>query len=171
MVTATTCPSIYDCNNPDILPKDIWSLIYVDSEEVNDPGLAVMSFDNDPSTIWHTAWSTGDVPYPHEIQIGLGQEYWIYKFIYLTRQDSENGRIKDYELYIGDDTLNWGIPVKTGQFVNTSALQTIVLDTAKAGRFFRLRALSEVNGNPWASAAEFSMVGCVDYPQALKGRL
>ena len=164
MVTATTCPSIYDCNNPDVLPKSIWSLLYVDSEELNYPGYAVMSFDNDPSTIWHTAWSTGDVPYPHEIQIALGQEYWIYKFIYLTRQDGENGRIKDYELYISDDTLNWGIPVKTGQFVNTSAPQTVVLDSAKAGRFFRLKALSEVNGNPWASAAEFSLVGCVNYP-------
>ncbi len=164
MVTATTCPSIYDCNNPDILPKSIWSLLYVDSEELNYPGYAVMSFDNDPSTIWHTAWSTGDVPYPHEIRIALGQEYQIYKFIYLTRQDGENGRIKEYELYIGDDTLNWGVPVKTGQFVNTSAPQTVVLDSAKSGRFFRLRALSEVNGNPWASAAEFSLVGCVDYP-------
>jgi hypothetical protein len=26
----------------------------------------------------------------------------------LTRQDSENGRIKAYELYISEDTLNWG---------------------------------------------------------------
>ena len=30
------------------------------------------------------------------------------------------------------------------------------------GQYFRLLALSEVNGNPWASAAEFSMVGCTD---------
>ena len=164
MVTATTCPSIYDCNNPDLLPKSEWSLIYVDSEEKNYPGYAVMSFDDDPSTIWHTAWSTGDVPYPHEIRIGLGSLYKVSQFTYLTRQDSENGRIKAYELYISEDTLNWGAAVKTGEFVNTSAPQTIVLDTAKPGRYFRLLALSEVNGNPWASAAEFSMVGCVDYP-------
>ena len=164
MVSATTCPSIYDCNNPAELPKDLWSLIYADSEEVNDPGYATMSFDNNPSTIWHTCWSTGDVPYPHEIQIGLGQLYWIHKFTYLTRQEGENGRIKNYQLYISTDTLNWGLPVKTGQFDNTSAPQTIVLDTAMPGRYFRLVALSEVNGNPWASAAEFSIVGCVDYP-------
>ena len=31
-----------------------------------------------------------------------------------------------------------------------------------SGRYFRLVALSEVNGNPWASAAEFSLTGCVD---------
>ncbi|MCX6249429.1 MAG: discoidin domain-containing protein [Bacteroidetes bacterium] len=165
MVTTTTCPSIYDCNNPGELPKNQWSLIYVDSEEPNDPGLAVMSFDNDPSTIWHTRWSTGDVPYPHEIQIALGSPYKISRFTYLTRQDGENGRIKDYQFFISEDSLNWGAPVKTGQFVNTNAPQTIAFDTAVTGRYFRLLALSEVNGNPWASAAEFTVVGCVNYPE------
>lgn len=164
MVTASTCPSIYDCNNPAELPKNIWSLEYVDSEEINYPGFATMAFDGDPETIWHTRWSTGDDPYPHEMQIGLGEKYIISKFTYLPRQDGENGRIKNFELYISNDTLDWGPVVKTGQFVNTSAPQTIVLDTSKSGRYFRIRALSEVNGNPWASAAELSLVGCIDWP-------
>ncbi|MEI7662930.1 MAG: discoidin domain-containing protein [Bacteroidota bacterium] len=167
MVTASTCPSIYDCNNPADLDKSGWSLLYVDSQELNYPGLATMSFDNDPSTIWHTRWSTGNDPYPHEIRIGIGGRYKISKFTYLTRQDGENGRISNYELYISNDTLNWGYPVKTGQFVNTSAPQTIVFDTAKTGSYFRLVALSEVNGNPWASAAEFTLTGCVDWPAGI----
>ncbi len=164
MVTTTTCPSIYDCNNPAELPKDEWSLVYVDSEEINDPGLAVMSFDRNPSTIWHTRWSTGNDPYPHEIQIDMGAMYRVYKFTYLNRQDSENGRISDYELYISDDTLSWGVPAHTGKFENTAAPQTIQIDTGHVGRYFRLLALSEVNGNPWASAAEFTATGCVEYP-------
>ena len=164
MVTATTCPSIYDCNNPGLLPKNEWSLIWVDSEETGDPGYATMSFDDNPSTIWHTAWSSGNAPYPHEIRIGLGRMYKISKFTYLPRQDGENGRIKDFKLYITTDTLDWGSPVFTGQFTNTGAPQTIVPDTVRPGMYFRLLALSEVNGNPWASAAEFSMTGCVDYP-------
>ncbi|MCX6267920.1 MAG: discoidin domain-containing protein [Bacteroidetes bacterium] len=164
MVTASTCPSIYDCDNPAELSKNGWSLLYADSEEINDPGLATMSFDGDPSTIWHTRWSTGNDPYPHEIQVGLGGRFRISKFTYLPRQDGENGRIKNYELYISNDSLSWGAPVKTGEFVNTAAPQTIILDTATSGSYFRLVALSEVNGNPWASAAEFSLVGCVDWP-------
>jgi len=167
MVTASTCPSLYDCNNPAELPKDGWSLVYADSEELNDPGLATMSFDGNPSTIWHTRWSTGTDPYPHEIQVGLGARYKISKFTYHPRQDGENGRIKSYRLYISEDTLDWGAPVKTGDFANTAAPQTIVPDTIKAGRYFRLVALSEVNGNPWASAAEFSLVGCVDWPTGI----
>ena len=162
MITATTCPSIEDCSNPAEIPKDDWELVYVDSEETGYPGLAIMSFDNDAETIWHTRWSNGTAPYPHEIQVDMGEIYKIYKFIYLNRQDGQNGRIKQYELYIAEDTLAWGLPVSTGEFENTAAPQTIVFDESVNGRYFRLVALSEVNGSPWASAAEFSLVGCTD---------
>lgn len=162
MVTTTTCPSIDDCSNPAEVPKDIWKLIYVDSEELNYPGYAVMSFDDDFTTIWHTRWSTGSDPYPHEIQIDMGQPYLISKFTYYTRQDGPNGRIKDYELYISEDSLNWGEPVSMGVWENTAAPQSIEFDSAVIGQYFRLVALSEVNGNAWASASEFSVVGCTD---------
>lgn len=161
MIATTECPSIYNCSNPDEIPKNLWRLMYVDSEEVNYPGLATMSFDGNTETIWHTRWSTGDDPYPHEIQISLGDEYRIKQFTYLTRQDGENGRIKKYEFYISNDSLNWGVPVKIGEFENTAAPQSIDFDTLITGRYIRLVALSEVNGNPWASAAEFSVTACV----------
>jgi photosystem II stability/assembly factor-like uncharacterized protein len=160
MVTTTTCPSIDDCSNPAGIPTDIWDLVYVDSEETGDPGLAIMAFDNDPATIWHTTWSSGTDPYPHEIQTHLGEAYTLFSFTYLTRQDGQNGRIKDFELYVSDDVNNWGDAIYVGEFENTSAPQIIEFDTPPQGDYFRLVALSEVNGNPWASAAEFSFVGC-----------
>ena len=162
VITATTCPSIYDCDNPAEIPKDDWNLIYVDSEEVNYPGLAIMSFDGDPTTIWHTRWSTGSDPYPHEIQVDMGETYRLYEFTLLNRQNGPNGRIKEYELYISEDSLDWGEPVSIGEFVNTSAPQTITFSSSIIGRYFRLVGLSEVNGNAWSSAAEFSFVGCTD---------
>ncbi len=162
MVSTTTCPSIEDCDNPAEIPNELWELVYVDSEETGDPGLAVMSFDNDPSTIWHTRWSTGDDPYPHEIQIDMGQPYKLFDFTILNRQNGENGRIKDYELYISENTSDWGNPVSVGTWVNTSAPQKITFTEPVIGRYFRLVAISEVNGNPWASAAEFDLTGCTD---------
>jgi len=92
----------------------------------------------------------------------MGQIYKIYKFTDLNRQDGSNGRIKDYELYITEDTLDWGEPVSVGQFANTAAPQTVEFDQPLMGRYWKLIALSEVNGNAWASAAEFSVVGCTD---------
>lgn len=161
MVTTTTCPSIDDCNNPAELPKEEWSLIYADSQEVNDPGLATMAFDNDPNTIWHTRWSTGTDPYPHEIQIDLGNSYNISKFTYFPRSSSSNGRIKEYELYFSLDKNNWGDPIKTGVFENSSAPQHIEFDTPIKGKYMRIKALSEVNDGAWTSIAEISLVGCI----------
>lgn len=169
-ITATTCPSIDDCENPAEIPKDIWELIYVDSEEVNYPGLAVMSFDDDPSTIWHTRWSTGTDPYPHEIQIDMGEAYRLFEFTLLNRQSGQNGRIKEYELYISEDSLDWGEPVSTGEFVNTAAPQTIIFEESIVGKYFRLVGLSEVNGGAWSSAAEFSFVGCTDITYGIDSR-
>lgn len=160
MVTATTCPSVGDCTNPDQVAKNIWRLLYVDSEERNYPGLGTMAFDGDPGTIWHTRWSSSPTGYPHEFQVDMGARYSVHKFICLPRSDGENGRIKKYERYIGDDYENYGEPVATGEWENTAAPQTITLAKTKSGRYWKLVALSEVNGNMWASAAEFSIVGC-----------
>ena len=162
MVSVTTCPSITDCSNPGELPKDEWSVVYADSEEVVYAGQAVLAFDGDSNTIWHTRWSTGSDPYPHEIQIDLGEHYSISKFIYQPRTGGQNGRIADYELYFSLDKDNWGDPVKTGTWTNTAAPQKIEFDTPIVGKYMRIVALSEVNGNDWASIAEVTLVGCIN---------
>ncbi len=160
MVVATTCPSVGDCTNPDAIPKNIWRLVYCDSQETNYPGLASMAYDNDPTTVWHTRWSVSPTSYPHEFQIDMGNRYSVHKFIYLPRQDGSNGRIKKYELYIGDDYEDYGPAVATGEWENSGGLQTVTLAKTKSGRYWKLVALSEVNGNQWASAAEFTIIGC-----------
>ncbi len=160
MITAKACPSIETCDNPAILPKSNWQLISADSEEINYPGFASMAFDNDIETIWHTRWSTGSDPYPHELVIDLGEDYKAYEFIYQARTDGENGRIKNYQLYFSKDQDDWGLPVDEGNFINTAAPQKVNFQEGVEGRYFKLVALSEVNGNSWASAAELSFVGC-----------
>jgi len=160
MVSATSCPSIEDCNNPDELPKEIWNLEYVDSEEPNNPGLAIMAFDNDPATIWHTRWTSGNDQYPHEMIVDMGEDYLMNSFTYLPRQNGTNGRIKEYELYLSNDNIDWNEPISSGQFDNSFAPSTINFENAVQGRYFKLVCLSEVNGNIWASAAELSLKGC-----------
>lgn len=160
MVTTTTCPSITDCSNPAELPKSGWKLVYADSEETGHPGLAKMAFDGDPSTIWHTRWSSGTDNYPHEIQVDLGIKYDVHQFTYLPRQSGQNGRIKKYKLYISDDKSNWKTPVKTGEWPNSAAPQKIKFSTPIRGQYFRLVAESEVNDNAWSSIAELTIIGC-----------
>jgi len=172
MVSATSCPSIEDCNNPDQLPKEIWDLVYVDSEETIYPGLASMAFDNDPATIWHTRWTSGNDDYPHEMIVDMGDEYMAHSFTYLPRQNGTNGRVNEYELYVSSDNTEWGEPISTGQFTNSFAPSKVEFENAVEGRYFKLVCLSEVNGNIWASAAEIEIEGCyansvssIDIPQ------
>ncbi len=160
MVTTVECPSVEDCDNPGLLAKDSWKLEYVNSEEINYPGLATMAFDNDPETIWHTRWSTGSDTYPHEIQVDLGEAFDIHEFTYYPRQDGQNGWIKDYELYFSEDLDTWGDIDALGQFENSAAPKKLIFQTPKVGRYFKFVALSEINGNPWASASEIEIKGC-----------
>ncbi len=143
-----------------VIPRQGWSLVYCDSQElVGENGAATNAFDGAAGTIWHTQWFGSSPPCPHEIQIDLGMTYTIDAFRYLPRQDgSANGRIGQYEFYVSTSTSNWGSPVASGTFANTAAEKEVAF-TPKEGRYVRLRALTEVNGRPWTSAAEINVIG------------
>ena len=100
---------------------------------------------------------------PHEIQIDLGAAYDLTGFQYLPRQDgSACGWIKHYEFYVSADGINWGTPAAAGTFQLHGLCHQLsgpgagvppaqIAFPAAIGRYIRLRALSEVNGNPWTS--------------------
>ena len=142
------------------IPHTAWKLKYVDSQEtVGQNGAATNAFDGNSTTMWHTQWSTSTPACPHEIQINLGKSYSLDSFSYLPRQDGGiNGTIAKYEFYVSSDGVNWGAAVATGTFANNTTLKKVSF-AAKTGQYIRLRALSEVNGGPWTSAAEINVTG------------
>ena len=147
----------------ELIPHNEMSIVYVDSEELNpNTGFPIRPatnvLDNNPNTHWHTEWYLFDPPHPHEIQVGLGNEYVVGGFRYLPRQDgTSNGMIKDFRLYVSNDVNNWGTPVATGSFSNTTDLQEVTF-TPKSGSYVRLVALSEINGQPWTSMASLDVL-------------
>ncbi len=147
-------------SNSSVIPQTDWQLLYVDSQElVGEPGSAFNAFDGKTSTFWHSQWYSANPPPPHEIQIDLRHVYDVSGFRYLPRQDGgENGGIARYEFYVSQDGVNWGTATATGTFTKSAAEKEISFST-KTGRFIRLRALSEINGNPWTSAAEINVLG------------
>ncbi|AZQ63824.1 hypothetical protein EI427_16800 [Flammeovirga pectinis] len=126
-----------------------------DSEQAGDE--AFKAVDKNNGTIWHTEWTPNNPPYPHELVIDLGKTKEINGINYLPRQGQENGRIASYEIYVSDDPTNWGDTVATGTWLNTKELQTVNF-ASKSGRYYKLKALSEVNGNDWASVAEINCI-------------
>jgi beta-galactosidase len=84
--------------------------------------------------------------------------YNVTAITYLARQDgTANGMVKAYEVYLSLDGETWGSAVVSGEFKNTTALQTAKLSKATAGRYMKFVAKSEVNGNAWTSAAEIGI--------------
>src|SRR5215510_14004270 len=78
---------------------------------------------------------------------------------YLPRQDgSPNGTIASYQFYVSTDGTTWGTAVAAGTLAADTTEKTVRF-TAKTGRYVRLVALSEINGNPWTSAAELNVFG------------
>jgi hypothetical protein len=135
------------------------TVVKVDSEETaGENGRGVNAVDGDTNTLWHTQWQDTNPPPPHEIIIELAPPSTIKGFTYLPRQDdSQNGMIKNYEFYVSDDGNDFGQPVKSGTFENSRETKTVAFD-AKKCRFIKLKSLSEVNDQPWASAAEIGVI-------------
>ena len=80
-------------------------------------------------------------------------------FHYLARQDNGwNGAIGDIEISVSGQADEFGAPVAKAKLKKTKAAQNIRCDRVK-GQYIRIRALSEVNGGPWASMAEFGVIG------------
>jgi len=143
-----------------LIPQSGWSLVYADSQETSDENdKATNAFDGSTSTFWHTQY-TGSAPaQPHEIQIDLGASYGVAGFQYVARQDgSTHGMIANWQFYVSADKTNWGTPVATGTFNEDLSAQRVMF-TRTTGRYVRLVALSETEGNAWTSVAELRVVG------------
>ena len=112
---------------------------FVDSDADNSMKLAA---DGNPSTYWHTVHNQFYLaPYPHEIQISLSKESKIKGIRYTPRQDSAEGRIAGYEIYVSKDGKQWGKVVATGTFANSKEVQTVEFAPCE-GRYVRLQAVS-----------------------------
>jgi hypothetical protein len=154
-------------NLPEI-PRWQMKVVSVDSEELGGTdGRAQNAIDGNSKTSWQTARSSAAPKHPHEIVIWLGGAYLVGGFTYLPRQDgSLDGTVAKYSLYVSVDGVNWGNPVANGTFAK-NANKKKVLFTGRAGQFVRFVAKSEVNSNPWTSAAEIRALGTPETVRAL----
>lgn len=144
-----------------LIPQETWSVKYASSEELaGEDGSAENAIDGNPGTFWHTMWRPYSLSPPHELQIDLGGMYTVSGFRVLPRQDgSKSGRVSQYELYVSTDGADWGNAVATGTFADSAAEKQVTF-APRLGQYVRFRSVSgDVNGNPWASAAELRVLG------------
>jgi hypothetical protein len=152
--TPATVPALVE------IPQSQMSVVFVDSEELlGENGSADNAIDGDPSTIWHTEWSASSPTHPHKLDIAMGGTYEVWGLSYLPRQDgSLNGTVLRYAIYVSTDGVKWGNALVTGTLTKDATEKELVFK-GRTGRFVRFVAQSEVDGNPWASAAEINIFG------------
>jgi hypothetical protein len=136
-----------------------WKVVRASSENKGNQRFAASAIDGNPATLWHTQFQPTLEKPPHELVIDLGAEHTIRGFCYLARQDTGwNGVIEDCEFFVSDAPNRFADPVAKVTFQKTRKPQEVNCEPVK-GRYIRLRALSEVNGGPWASVAELGVIG------------
>ena len=112
--------------------------------------------DGDLGTLWHTEFVGATPGYPHELVVDLGSPRQLEGLLYTPRQDSPNGRVKDFEVRVSNDGKTWNQPVASGRWENDPSFKYVALPESQA-RYVQLRGLSEVEGRPFMSAAELSI--------------
>lgn len=138
--------------------KGVWQVISVSSEQGGNEA-AKNAIDGNSATFWHTSYWGTEPSHPHTIIIDMRKAYNITHFLYQGRNDgSQNGRVANYELYFSNSPTSWSTtPDAKGTFANNGSEQEVKLSKMTKARYFKFVALSEVNGNKWASAAELGI--------------
>ncbi len=152
-----TAPSIW--TGPDAISTSSWRVLSVSSQEQDkEDGRASNVFDGDPKTIWHTEWSAHQPGYPHQIVIDLGSTVKTEGIRILPRQTSpQNGRPKQFELYLSNNRSLWGEPVVTDAVPNSSSLCERRFHEISA-RYLKLVFQSGQKPEPFLSLAEIGLI-------------
>ena len=132
-------------------------VVYASSQESGE-GDASHLTDGDPNTIWHTMYSVTVAKDPHWVDLDAGEVKEIKGFTYLPRQNGGNGNIKDYSIQVSMDGKEWGEPVNKGTFARDSKEKRVLFDKPVKARYIRFTALSEQNGQDFASGAEITIL-------------
>lgn len=139
---------------PVLMDKSQWKIVAVSSEAKGE-GAASNVLDNNPRTYWHSLWR-GEAPkHPHHFIVDLGQNMEMDGVAFTARADNVNGAIRDYEIQVSSDNQTYQTAA-LGALENGSG--EVMFDKVTAARFIKVIAKSEVNGNRWASLAEFSII-------------
>jgi hypothetical protein len=152
--------SLHKMPTEGMLSNADWRIVRCSSENTGNQKYAGNAIDGDPTTVWHTRFSGGAAPPPHELLIDLGADRTIRGFVYLGRQDgSWNGAIKDIEFSVGALPDQFGTPVVKATLKKAKSPQTVSCDETR-GRYVLLRAHSEYSPDPtFATVAELGVIG------------
>lgn len=140
---------------PGEIPKTGWKIHRVSSIEEIHP--AAQAIDGDPATLWHSRWTQGLAPPPHEIVIDLGTTHRVSGLVYVGMSELTPSVAKDLEFSVSDDPD--AFPTPTPALIERVPSPQILPCPPQQGRYVLVRIKSTHAGNPVGSAAEIGVIG------------
>lgn len=114
--------------------------------------------DGNANTLWHTQYNPTTPGLPHTITIDMKTARYVNGLTYQPRQDgNSNGNWGQHKIYCSTDGNNFGAPLVIGTYRNDALTKTSVFASSNC-RYIRVTIQTEVNGNPWSSAAEINIL-------------
>ena len=114
--------------------------------------------DGNPSTYWHSAWSSGVAPLPHWIRINFAepQELGLIKY-YFRNPSSVAGRPTQFALEISDDGTTWTRVFTSGDLPSDAPAseKTVSFQKNYTAKHFRIMIL-KAGGTTYAHLGEMS---------------
>lgn len=127
--------------------------------------------DNDPSTIYHSTYST-NAKLPVFVTVDLGYEYDLEQVDYLARQNSSNGDITHYRVEVSLDGTTFkpvveGILPNNGYELENKTNPITIKFAPEKARYVKLVAIESIgdqgnNNNKYASISELDFYGTTE---------
>jgi hypothetical protein len=129
----------------------------ISSDSAHENHWVNFAVDGNPDTIWATRWDDTQTPHPHQLTVELKKEMKILGIEQTPRKDGSNGRIAKYRVLVSDDGKNWKT-VASGSWKDGTSTNRALFKKPVTCKYVKLEALSEVNGTPWTTVAEFDII-------------
>ncbi|WP_293312604.1 discoidin domain-containing protein [Pedobacter sp. UBA5917] len=138
------------------LSKTGWSVAGFSSQETGQDGRAINIIDGSASTFWHSRWSTSATSYPHFVTIDLGSVKTVNGGLALTQRENASRAIKDFELLISSDGINF-TSVFNKQAANNDGTQYFNFGSPKTFCYFKIIANNSWDGTQFAALSELGL--------------
>ena len=157
--SATPGQKMNRLKDKNLIPLKETKLVRFSSENFGNDRRAAYAIDGSPRTVWHSQFAPKLHKHPHELVIDLGSTRKVSGFHYLARQDGGwNGAFGKTQFFLSDSPEKFGEPVLETTFAKVKKPQAANLEKPVEGRYLLVRVLNEINGNPWASAADIGVI-------------
>ncbi len=135
-----------------------WTILAFSSHQAGEE--AVNAIDDNPETLWHTAYGDTTPSHPHTLDIDLGKTCMLKGATYTPRSNGANGTVQECEFYTSQDGKSWTLAGK-GSFGDIKQNMTehrVLFASPVKAKYLRFVSIREINGGAWASAGEIGII-------------